>query len=459
MSFEAINQWLNGLVYGPVMMLAFLAAGLYLSGHTRFLQFTRFGVALRETLGAVRERSESFGGTITPFQAVMIALSGTVGTGHVVGMVAAILSGGPGAVLWMWLGYAVGSATKFAEATLAVHFRRHYADGSISGGAMYYVRQALGPRWGWVAGLFAVFAMFSAFGGGNLVQAKTLSETLQTSFGVPPAITGLLVAALAGVVLGGGIVGVARFASVVFPLKLLLFALAVVPLLAVYAEKIPAAFGLIFSSALSLEAAAGGAAGYTLVQIFQAGMGRGIFANEAGLGSSAFAHAQARVDHPVRQGLWGVTEMLTSFLVTTLTALAFLASGVWEGSLGGSPTEAAVRLFEAHFLHSSVLAVLLIVFAMGTLITWGFYGEEAAAYLFGEGVRWPFRLCYLVLAFMGPLGGLGTFLSLSDTLNGLMAIPNLLALAGLAGLVGRLVRGFFSGEAWVPPRGRDPDGR
>jgi AGCS family alanine or glycine:cation symporter len=453
MSFLEINQWLSGLVYGPAMMLVFILVGFYLSLHTRLLQLTRFGIVLRETLGAIRERSESFGGTITPFQAVMIALSGTVGAGHVVGMVAAILAGGPGAVLWMWLGYLVGTATKFTEATLGVHFRRQYTDGSISGGPMYYIRQALGPRWGWLAGLFAIFTIFSAFGGGNLVQAEALSGTLQEAFEVPPAITGLLVAVIAGVVLGGGIVRVARFASVVFPLKLLLFLLAVLPLLVVYAGQLPAAFSLVFSSALSFQAAAGGAAGYALVQIFQAGMGRGIFANEAGLGSSAFAHSQAQVDHPVRQGFWGITEMLVSFLVTTLTALTFIASGVWREFVGGSATEAIVRLFSAHFLHSSVLAVLLIVFAMGTLITWGFYGEEAATYLFGEGIRWPFRLCYLVLAFMGPLGGLDTFLRVSDTFNGLMAIPNLLALVLLAPLVGRLVRGFFSGEAWTPPRG------
>lgn len=242
----------------------------------------------------------------------------------------------------------------------------------------------------------------------------------------------------------------ARFAQVVVPLKLLLFLVALGPLLVLYAGRIPEALALVFQAAFTPEAALGGAAGYSLFAVINAGLGRGIFANEAGLGSAAIAHAQAQVDHPVRQGFWGVTEMLVSFLVTSLTALTFVASGLWRE--GGGAAEAAQALFQAHPLGGVVLALTVAVFALGTMVSWGFYGEEAAAFLLGEGVRWPYRLAFATLAFVGPLGGLEAFLAVSDTLNGLMALPNLLGLVLLGGVVGRLVYGFFRGEPWVPPR-------
>ncbi|RDI96077.1 sodium:alanine symporter family protein [Meiothermus sp. QL-1] len=455
MDFLALNDLVNQAVYGPGMMLVFILVGLYLSVRAGFPQLTRLGVALRETLGAIRERSYSFGGQITPFQAAMVAMSATVGTGHLVGMVGAVLVGGPGAVLWMWLAYLVGMATKFAEAVLAVHFRRQYTDGSVMGGPMVYIRYGLGKRMAWLAALFALFTALAAFGIGNLTQAGAVGNALAQEFRVPPAITGLLLAVLVGVLLGGGIRRVARFAQFVVPVKLALFLLGVLPLLVLHLADIPRALALVFSSALSFEAVAGGAAGTAislgLAEILKAGVGRGIFANEAGLGSAAIAHAQAQVDHPVRQGFWGLTEMLVSLLVTTLTALTFLASGLWERFLGGDRVEAARFLFAEHPLGVAMLALMLAVFALGTMVAWGFYGEEAAAYLFGEGIRWPYRLTFVAFAFVGPLGGLAALTSVADTLNGLMAIPNLIGLLLLGGLLGRLVQEFFQGLPWQPP--------
>jgi len=452
LSFNAIVQT---AVFGPVMMLIFLLVGLYLSIRSAFPQFTRLGVAIRETLGAIRERFLSFGGQVSPFQAAMVAMSATVGTGHLVGMVGAVIVGGPGAVLWMWVGYLVGMATKFAEATLSVHFRRQYADGSVMGGAMLYIRYGLGKRFAWLAGLFAFFAIMASIGAGNLSQAGAVGNLLEQEFQTPPAITGLLIAILVALILGGGIVRVARFAQVVVPLKLLLFLVGVIPLLVLYGGQIPAAFSLILSSALSFPAVIGGVGGFVLAEllkILQAGMGRGIFANEAGLGSAAFAHAQAGVDHPVRQGFWGITEMLVSLLVTSLMALTFISSGLWQKFAGGNRIEAARFLFTEHPLGVGILTTMLIVFALGTMISWGFYGEESAAYLLGEGVRWPFRLTYATFAFVGPIGGLDALTSVADTLNGLMAIPNLLALVLLAPLVARLIREFFRGMPWRPPK-------
>ncbi|MDT7920204.1 MAG: amino acid carrier protein [Meiothermus sp.] len=459
MDLLALNDYINRAVYGEWMMLVFILVGLYLSLRTGFVQFGRLGTALRETLGAIRERFLSFGGQITPFQAAMVAVSATIGTGHIIGMVGAVVLGGPGALLWMWIAYLVGMATKFAEAVLAVHFRRQYTDGSVLGGPMVYIRYGLGPRMAWLAALFALFTAIAAFGIGNLSQAGAVGAALAQEFDLPPAITGLLVALLVGVLLAGGIRSVARFAQMVVPLKLVLFLVAILPLLLMHLQNLPAALALIVSSALSFQAAAGGVAGAAvslgLAEILKAGVGRGIFANEAGLGSAAIAHAQAQVDHPVRQGFWGLTEMLLSLTVTTLMALTFIASGLWQSYLGGDRVEAARALFAEHPLGVALLGLLLAVFALGTMVSWGFYGEEGAAYLFGEGIRWPYRLTFATFAFVGPLGGLAALTSVADTLNGLMAIPNLIALLALGGLVGRLVREFFSGMPWQPPQEED----
>lgn len=455
MDILTLNDYVNRAVYGEWMMLVFILVGLYLSLRTGFPQLLRLGVALRETLGAIRERFLSFGGQITPFQAAMVAMSATIGTGHIIGMVGAVVLGGPGAVLWMWVAYLVGMATKFSEAVLAVHFRRQFTDGSVLGGPMVYIRYGLGRRMAWLAALFALFTAIAAFGIGNLSQSGAVGAALAQEFNVPPAVTGLLVALLVGILLAGGIRLVARFAQLVVPLKLVLFLLAILPLIFIHLEGLPAALALVFSSALSFQAAAGGAAGAAvslgLAEILKAGVGRGIFANEAGLGSAAIAHAQAQVDHPVRQGFWGLTEMLLSLTVTTLMALTFIASGLWQRFLGGDRVEAARALFAEHPLGVAMLGLMLAVFALGTMVSWGFYGEEGAAYLFGEGIRWPYRLTFVTFAFVGPMGGLAALTSVADTLNGLMAIPNLVALLALGGLVGRLVREFFSGMPWQPP--------
>ncbi len=451
MDIMAINETLNRIVYGIPAKVFFLLVGAYLV----FFQIKWFSAPLRmarvafsETLGAIRERSYAFGGQITPFQAAMVALSAVLGTGHLIGILAAVLVGGPGAIFWMWVAYFLGTGSKFAEATLAIHFRRRFADGSLSGGAMYYLARGL-PRLAFLGSAFAFFTLVAALGIGNLSQGVSVGKALEP-LGVPPGITGLLLALLVGVILGRGIVRVARFAQFIVPLKLLLFLLAILPLFALYWSRIPEALLLVFQAAFNPQAALGGATGYSLIAAIDAGLGRGIFANEAGLGSSSIAHAQAQVDHPVRQGFWGVVEMFVIFLATSLVGLTFVASGLWRA--GGSPVEAMEALFQVHPLGQTILALTVAVLALGTMVSWGFYGEEAAAFLLGEGIRWPYRLAYAVFAFVGPLGGLEVFLAVSDTLNGLMALPNLIGLLLLGPVVARLVQGFFRGEPWLPPR-------
>lgn len=458
MDVLAINTVLNRVVFGLEAKFVFLAVGLVLTVALGFIQFRRLGVIVSETLGAIRERAQGFGGQITPFQAAMVAIAATVGTGHFVGMIAAILTGGPGAVFWMWIGYLLGMATKFAEATLAVHFRRSYTDGTVSGGPMFYISRGLGDRFGRfgniLGGAFALFAAIAAFGIGNLSQSGAVGSSLQTAFNVPPAITGLAVAVIVGLIIGGGIRRIAAFAQVIVPIKLLLLALAIIPLLVVHAAQIPAAFAQIFDAAFNLQALVGGTLG-AYIALINAGLGRGIFANEAGLGSAPIAHAQAQVDHPVRQGFWGVAEMLVSLIVTTLMALTFLASGLWQQEDIGSATKAAVTMFQAYPLSIGqiIQALTLAALAFGTMVSWAFYGEEAASHLFGEGIRWPYRMAFVVMAFVAPIGReFQAFISISDTLNGFMAIPNLLALLLLAPLVARLVREFFQGEPWRAPK-------
>ncbi len=439
----------NGWVWGFEMMLVFLAVGLYLTARTGFIQFARIGVVFRETLGAIRERTLGGDGEISPFQATMIAMGATIGIGNIVGVTAAILAGGPGAIFWMWIAALVGMATKFAEATLAVHYRRRFADGTVSGGPMYYIARGLGLPW--LGALFAAFAAMAAFGIGNVVQVSAIAGTLESQLSVAPAWTGLFAGLVVAVVLAGGVRRIARVAQALVPLMVLFYLILAVSVLALNAAGVWPALRSIFESAFSLQAGFGGAVGVATIEMIKAGVGRGIFSNEAGLGSAAIAHAQAQVDHPVRQGFWGAMEVFVdSIVINTFTALVVLSTGAWMN--GGAPYEVLGEGFGSVASAQMLLALALALFAFTTLISWAFYGEEAAAYLFGEGIRWPYRLAFVVMAFVGGLGSFEVLITLSDTVNGLMAIPNLIALLLLGGVVAKLTRGFFSGEPWKPPK-------
>ncbi len=450
MDLVSLNALVNRYVWGPEMMVAFLVVGLYLTLRTGLIQFTKIGIIFRETLGAIRERALGASGEITPFQATMVALGATMGQGNLIGVTSAILIGGPGAIFWMWVAGVLGMATKFAEATLAVHFRQRYADGSVSGGPMYYLSRGLPKGLRWLGAVYAFLAALAAFGIGNLTQSSAMAGSLEAAFDIPVGLTGFAVALIAAFILGGGIRRIAAFAQTLVPLMLFAFLAAGLYALFFHLDALGGAFAAIFQNAFGFRAAAGGAAGYALAQTLKAGVGRGIFSNEAGLGSAAIAHAQAQVDHPVRQGFWGVIEVfLDTLVVNTVMALLVLTSGAWQ--LGQSAPHAFVAAWDFPG-GASVAAVILALFVFTTLVSWGFYGEEAAGFLFGDGIRWPYRITYIVFAFVGALGGFELLTAFADTLNGLMAIPNLIGLLLLGGLVAQLVRGFFRGEPWQPPR-------
>ena len=448
MGFMDLVNLIGSWVWGFWMMLIFLAVGLYLTFRTGFVQFTRLGIIFRETLGAIRERTLGAGGDVSPFQATMVALGATLGSGNIIGVTSAILIGGPGAIFWMWMAGLVGMATKFAEAVLAVHYRRQYADGSVSGGPMYYIARGLGMPW--LGALFAIFAAVAAFGIGNVVQVSAMSGAFENNLGIPPAWTGLFAAILVAYALAGGIKRIAAFAQVLVPIMIFLYLAVAIAALIVHASGIVPALVSIFQSAFTPQAGIGGVMGVTAKEMIKAGVGRGIFSNEAGLGSAAIAHAQAQVDHPVRQGFWGAMEVFVdTIVINTFTALVLLSAGSWMR--GGKPFDVLLGSFSSLGPAKVVMPIVLILFVFTTLVSWAFYGEESSVYLLGEGIRWPYRLAFSVLVFVGGLGQFTTLISVSDTMNGLMAIPNLLALVLLGGVVAKLTRGFFSGEPWTPP--------
>ncbi len=460
----------------PLFLVVLLVAIFY-TIITRGVQFSKVGLIARETLGAIRERHLNSTGRITAFQATMIALCGTVGTGSIVGVSAGILIGGPGALLWLWLFGLLSMALKFAEATLAVHYRRVYTDGSTFGGPFVYIARGLHRRGGGIlGGVFAVLAVLAAFSIGNLAQVSGAATALDASFDIPSVVWSLLLAGLTLIIIGGGSVRIARTAQVLFPLMVVFYAVMALALVLKNIGGLGGALISVFSNALNFQAAAAGGAAYGAQVIISQGLGRGIFATSAGLGVSSIAHAQAQVDHPVRQGFWGVVEVAVALVISSLTALAMLSvPGLWQNNLSGAPAEVIRTVFSglgANFdshgmmtgsndllvtLGSGGLAVAIALFALATMIAWAFYAEEAATYLLGEVVRWPIRLMWAAVAFLAPVvvSDYGSFLGGVEVLVGLMAIPNIAALALLHPIVASLTRGFFLGEPYVPLEGND----
>ena len=434
---EAINGPINGLVWGWPTVSLIALTGIVLMVGLRFMPLQRLSYGIRMLLQTEEQSSE---GEITPFQALMTSLSATIGTGNIAGVAGAIAVGGPGAVFWMWVIAVFGIATKYAEAVLAVHFRETDENGDHVGGPMYYIRNGLGSRWNWMAGLFALFGMLAGFGIGNGVQAFEVSSALGL-IGVPKLVTGVVLAALVFAVVIGGIRRIAQAASAIVPLMSVLYVGGCLLVLLLNITAIPQAFATIFSNAFSGEAAVGGALG----QVILMGFKRGIFSNEAGLGSAPIAHAAARTDNPVRQG---TVAMLGTFIDTlvicTMTALviittqAHLLTNAAGDRLSGA--DLSIAAFNAGLSGSGVVVTVgLVIFAFTTILGWSFYGERCTTYLFGEAAVLPFRLAWVAVVVIGAVAGdRGVIWSVADTLNGLMALPNLVALLLLSGTVFRL---------------------
>ncbi len=439
-----INNWVNGIVWGPPMLVLIVGTGLFLSLKTGFFSISKLGYILKNTLLKMFAKDSTGEGEVTAFQAVATALAATVGTGNIAGVATAIALGGPGAVFWMWFAAILGMTTKFAEVVLAVNFREKTEDGRFVGGPMYYITNGLG--WKWLAVLFAIFGAFAAFGIGNMVQSNSVAAALQSSFNLNPWITGVVLAILTALVIIGGIKRIGAFTEKLVPFMAAIYILGGLVIIFMNIAKIPAAFGLIFSSAFTGHAAVGGFAGVGIAQAMRFGIARGVFTNEAGLGSAPIAHAAATTDHPVRQGLWGVFEVFAdTIIICSITALAIITSGVWEtGATGAALTTDA---FNASFAGGGyIVSIGIVLFAFSTIVGWEYYGERCAEYLFGPKANMVYRILWIPFVLIGAIGGLEFVWSLADTLNGLMAIPNLIGVLALSGTVFKLSKEFFARE-------------
>ena len=437
---SSINDPINGVVWGWPMVLLIAFTGIVLMLGLRFMPLQRLPYGVRMLWQREEGQNE---GDITPFQALMTSLSATIGTGNIAGVAGAIAIGGPGAVFWMWVIAVFGIATKYAEAVLAVRYREVDGLGNHVGGPMYYIRNGLGPNWQWLAVLFALFGMLAGFGIGNGVQCFEVSSAL-AMLGIPRLVTGIVLGAVVFAVIIGGIQRIAQAASAIVPLMSVLYLLACLIVLLINIESVPEAFATIFGNAFSGEAAAGGAFG----QVVLMGFKRGIFSNEAGLGSAPIAHAAAKTNDPVRQGTVAMLgTFIDTLIICTMTALVIITTGVYANGEAGAVL--SITAFNTGLMGSGgVVTAGLVVFAFTTVLGWSFYGERCTEFLFGEKAILPFRLVWVAVVVIGSVAGdRGVVWGVADTLNGLMALPNLIALLLLSGTVFRLTRDYRFNQA------------
>ncbi|WP_461481734.1 alanine/glycine:cation symporter family protein [Porticoccus sp.] len=443
MTLQSLINAVNGFIWGPVMLALILGTGLYLTLGLRGMPIRKIGYGFRQLFLGRRGSGE---GDISPFNALMTSLSATVGTGNIVGVATAVSIGGPGALFWMWCTALVGMATKYGEAVLAVHYRETDERGRKVGGPMYYIRNGLGPKWAWLGLLFALFGALAGFGIGNTVQANSVADALHTSFGIPETVSGILMAILVGLVLLGGIRRIANVAGKLVPFMALLYLVVTLTILAINISAIPEALVLVVKSAISPAAASGGFAGATIMLALRMGVARGIFSNEAGLGSAPIAHAAAETDNPVRQGTIAMLgTFIDTLVICSLTGLVLITTGAWNsGEQGAALTNLAFNSALPYGDH--IVSLCLALFAFTTILGWSYYGERCAEYLLGVRVIVPFRVLWVLAVYLGATLKLGLVWSIADTLNGMMAIPNLIGLLLLSPVIFRLTRSYFATE-------------
>lgn len=434
----------NSVVWGPLMLVLILGTGLFLQAGLKIMPILKLGFGFK-LLWKGRTPPSGSEGEISPFNALMTSLSATIGTGNIAGVATAIFLGGPGALFWMWCTALVGMATKYAEAVCAVKYREVDELGNHVGGPMYYIKNGLSKKWLWLAPAFAGFGAIAGFGIGNTVQANSVADVLSSSYGIPTWATGLALMVLVGAVILGGIKRIAKVSGKLVPFMAIAYLLAGLVVLGINAAEIPAALGLIFTHAFTPTAATGGFAGAAVWAAIRFGVARGVFSNEAGLGSAPIAHAAAQTKGPVNQGLVAMLgTFIDTLIVCSITGLAIITSGAWtSGETGASLTSTA---FESTIpgIGGHVVTVALTVFAFTTMLGWSFYGEKCVVYLFGVKSILPFRILWCLAAPLGAIANLGFIWLLADTLNALMAIPNLIALILLSPVVFKLTREFFA---------------
>ena len=453
---EAVNNAVNSFAWGPLMLLLLVGTGVYLTVRVNWLQVTHFGRILKNTVGTLFRKSEKtdHGANISPFEAVTTALAGTVGTGNIAGVTGAIFTGGAGAVFWMWVAAFFGMVTKYAEIVLAMKYRVKDEKGTYHGGPMYYIENGIGKNWKWLAIVFCLLGGFASFGIGNIAQSSEISGALQDLFHLPPIASGILIAIVVGLVTLGGIKRIGKVTSLLVPFMSIFYIVAGIILIVMRIGDIPSVFAQIFKGAFSLKSIGGGLFGYTIMMAMKQGFARGVFSNEAGLGSAPIAHAASSTEEPCEQAIWGVFEVfIDTIVICSITAFAVLLSGILgtEGGLGaftskGAAAAAAFNAILPGTLGGKIIELSLLFFALSTILSWAYYGENCWLYLTNNNstVVLVYKIVFSLVCIVGAMGSGTLMWDIADTLNGLMAIPNLIALLMLSGTVAAITKKYFA---------------
>lgn len=455
-TIESVNGALNSFAWGPLMLLLLVGTGIYLTVRVNWLQVTHFGRILKNTVGTLfkKQDSKDHGANISPFQAVTTALAGTVGTGNIAGVTGAIFTGGAGAVFWMWVAAFFGMITKYAEILLAMKYRIKDENGVYHGGPMYYIENGIGKSWKWLAVIFCLLGGFASFGIGNIAQSSEISGALTDLFKLPPLASGILIAVVVALVTLGGIKRIGKVTSLLVPFMSVFYIVAGIILILMRITHIPAVFGQIFAGAFSFKSVGGGLFGYTIMMAMKQGFARGVFSNEAGLGSAPIAHAASSTEEPCEQAIWGVFEVfIDTIVICSITAFAVLLSGILdvEGGLSafaskGAAAAAAFNTILPGTLGGKIIELSLLFFALSTILSWAYYGENCWGYLTKNNKVFilAYKIIFSLVCIVGAMGSGTLMWDIADTLNGLMAIPNLIALLMLSGVVAKVTKDYFS---------------
>lgn len=445
---------LNEFAWGPIMLVLLVGTGIYLTVRTGWLQIRKFGYVIKNTVGSLfTKKDKGEGKNLSQFEAVATAMAGTVGTGNIAGVTGAIFVGGPGAVFWMWVSAFFGMVTKYSEILLAVKYREKDKSGVYKGGPMYYIKNGLGKGWTWLAVIFALFAGFAAFGIGNISQSSEISGALQSLFGIDGLTAGIILAAVVAVVVLGGVKRIGQVTSYLVPFMSIFYILAGIAAIIMRITDVPAVFASIFKGAFSFEAVGGGVFGYAIMIAMRQGFARGVFSNEAGLGSAPIAHAASETKEPCEQAVWGIFEVFfDTIIICTITSMIVLLSGVLDTAGGldafASKGAAAVTAFNSILpgtIGGTIIQISLLFFALSTILSWCYYGERCWGYLTNgnKAVTIIFRVVFIAMCIVGSVGSGTVMWNVADTLNGLMALPNLVALLLLSGVVAKSTRDYF----------------
>lgn len=437
----------NDIVWGPVMLVLLIGTGLFLTFRTGFLQFGKFGYMLKNTIFGVfsKKQHQKDDSGVSPFQAVATAMAGTIGTGSIAGLATAIVSGGPGAVFWMWISALLGMVTKYSEILLSIKYRERNEEGRWVGGPMYYIKNGLNIKW--LAGVFAVLAMIACLGTGNATQSNSIAIALESTVGINPFATGIVLTVIVAAVILGGMKRIASVNEKLVPAMAIFYVACSVIALIINFNKIPYAFSLIFTEAFNFRAAAGGVGGYGIMRAMHYGFSRGVFSNEAGLGSAPIAHAASNTKSPVAQGLWGMFEVFfTTIIICSCSAVIILSADIWTtGKYDGAALSIASFNSIIPGVGGLIVTLSTIFFALSTILGWAYYGEVCIEFLSKKSRKAVllYRVVYVLVTFIGTVGSLDLIWGISEAMNGLMAIPNLIGIFGLSGVVAKTTKNYF----------------